>query len=103
MPTYPTVTKIIKSSFLNKGGAYIENVKFIESNRTLVKGSVCDTTGKPLEGVGVEIVLIDNTSYELKKYILGVVFSDKDGVYAVSLEVKDSYEYELNIYSALPL
>lgn len=102
MPTYPTAVKIIKSSSLVQGKAYVQNIKFDQSNRTLVKGAIYDIDGNPLEGVGIEVILIDKSGTDPIEAVLGVVFSEINGIYAVSLEVQDDYEYLLNIYSGLP-
>ena len=103
MSTYPELIKIIKGSSLEKGEVYIQNIKFSHSNRTLIKGTVYDVKGIPLEGVGVEVVRIDNSSSIPSEIILGTVFSEKNGVYAFSVEIKENCEYLLNIYSGLPL
>jgi hypothetical protein len=103
MPTYPTSTEIINGSSLVKGKAYIQNVKFKDSDRTLIKGTVYDINGNPLDGVGVEVIQIDSSSIIPVLTVLGAVFSEADGVYAVSVEVKEEFEYILNIYNPLPL
>jgi protocatechuate 3,4-dioxygenase beta subunit len=102
MPTYPTYTKIISSDYLCPGKIYTQNFKFVDSNRTLIKGRVLDYNGNPMEGIGIEVVQIEEgCSYE-NKLFLGVVFSEENGAYAVSVEVKEGYYYLLNIYSKLP-
>ena len=101
MPAYPAKNIRIYGSSLEKGGAFKENIIFRRSNRTLIKGMVMDESGKPIEGIGIEIVLIYSSCEGFKKRILGTVFSDENGIYAASLRVKAGYKYIINLYSCL--
>lgn len=97
MKSYPVITGKVSGFKISNCKCTNITFRFKEPNRVLIKGYVENPEGKAIPNAGVEIVRVDNRNNE--EYSIGVVFTDKTGKYAVSIEVSESYDYKFNAYS----
>lgn len=95
MASYKTINFDIYGSELEKK-SYL-NFKFEKLNQTLLKGLIVNTNNQRLKNAGIEVISINiNTNTETS---LGVIFSDENGEFGVSLPSRDYLQYKLNVYS----
>ncbi len=99
MKTYPPITTNITGNKFNCLDFYNMNFKFRNSHRFLLVGYVKKSDGIALKNAGVEVIKRDRVTGN--ETPMGIVFTDIDGKYAVSLEVTARYDYIFNIYSPI--
>lgn len=97
MKTYPRITEIENGCNLYNCDNVNLNFQFKNSNRVLVKGIVTNPQNCPIANAAVEIIKVNSSTK--KEVVLGVVFTECDGKYAVSLSVVHNFFYKLNVYS----
>lgn len=99
MKSYPVIKKIITGSELASGECIFIKSKFEVSEYTLIKGYVSHNN-EPIKNAAVIIICIDKTIEPVRENILGVVFTDENGVYGISIRVRESCEYKIEVYSS---
>ncbi|MEJ8552896.1 hypothetical protein [Tepidibacter sp. Z1-5] len=102
MRTYKPTKKVISGKQIYNHRRVEICMKFSYFDRTLIVGIVKNPEGEYIENAAVEVVLIDNSVNPNKVEVLGVVFTDEEGKYAVSVISSVLYSYKLNIYTPVP-
>lgn len=99
MKTYPIIRKIESGSYLSNSKDININFTFKNNTRTLIKGLVINSKGVPLPNVGLEVCKLNKITKE--KVMLGIIFTDINGEYAISIEIIPNYDYLFTAYSAI--
>lgn len=98
MGNYAVIKKVISGSTLSPGEPITINSKFEESEYTLIKGYVSHNN-KPVANAGVIITCIDKKTTPWTENVIGVVFTDENGIYGMSVMVIEKCEYRMDVYS----
>ncbi len=74
------------------------NVVIEKRNNILIKGVVSNPKNGPMKNACIEII---RKSKNCRDEILGCVFSNNEGKYAIAIEIDPCSEYIFNVYSSL--
>ena len=98
MKNYPVIKKIISGRELELGKYVFIKSQFEESKYTLIKGHVYHKN-EPVENVAVIIICINKTTIPYEEEIIGLVFTDENGIYGLSVRLNNEFEYRIEVYS----
>lgn len=98
MKNYPVIRKIISGSELERGEYIFIKSKFEESKYTLIKGHVYHRN-EPIKNAAVIIICINKITTPYTEYSIGLVFTDENGVYGLSVRINNGCEYRIEVYS----
>lgn len=98
MGNYSVIKKVISGSALSCGEPIIINSKFEENEYTLIKGYVSHDNN-PVANAAVIVTCIDKKTIPWTENVLGVVFTDENGIYGMSVRVSEKCEYRMDVYS----
>ena len=99
MKNYPVIKKIITGRELAASEYLFIESKFKESEYTLIKGYVTHNN-EPIKNAAVIIICVDKTIEPFIENILGLVFTDENGIYGISVKIRNACEYKMEVYSS---
>lgn len=76
------------------------NFHFAREEYFLLTGFILTPTGDPLSNAALEITLIDGRYNPSREKLIGVTFSQADGMYGISLPLKSKCSYRIIAYSS---
>lgn len=99
MKNYPLIKKIITGSELASRECIVINCEFESSKYTLIKGYV-SYDNKPVKDAGVIVICVDKSIVPFVENIIGLVFTDENGIYGISIRINEKCEYRMEVYSS---